>query len=105
MSAFSEFFLMKPDDVKRYAVEVLHRFDPDEETDCTEIGDGNMNFIYRVKRGEESVIFKQAGDMARRAIRHRSENRQLAVPRQCCKKQGRLVFCPESTRQRTFICR
>ena len=35
MSAFSEFFLMKPDDVKRYAAEVLHRFDPDEETTCT----------------------------------------------------------------------
>lgn len=36
MSAFSEFFLMKPDDVKHYAAEVLHRFDPDEETTCTD---------------------------------------------------------------------
>ena len=39
MSDYSSFFLMKPEDVKRYAVEVLHFFQPDEETDCIEIGD------------------------------------------------------------------
>ena len=33
MSDYSSFFLMKPEDVKRYAVEVLHFFQPDEETD------------------------------------------------------------------------
>jgi hypothetical protein len=62
MSAFSEFFLMKPDDVKRYAAEVLHRFDPDEETTCTEIGDGNINYVFRVRslRDGRSVIVKQA---------------------------------------------
>lgn len=34
---------------------------------CMEIGDGNLNFIYRVKnkRTGESVIVKQAGDFAR----------------------------------------
>ena len=40
MSDYSAFFLMKPEDVKRYAVEVLHFFQPEEETDCVEIGDG-----------------------------------------------------------------
>ena len=45
MSAFSEFFLMKPDDVRCYAVEVLHRFEPDEETACTEIGDGILIWL------------------------------------------------------------
>ena len=44
MSDYSAFFLMKPEDVKRYAVEVLHFFQPDEETDCVEIGDGNINY-------------------------------------------------------------
>ena len=67
MSAFSEFFLMKPDDVKRYAVEVLHRFDPDEETDCTEIGDGNINYVFQVRsrRDGRSVIVKQADKLLR----------------------------------------
>ena len=67
MSAFSEFFLMKPDDVKRYAVEVLHRFDPDEETDCTEIGDGNINYVFQVRsrRDGRSAIVKQADKLLR----------------------------------------
>ena len=43
MKSFDEFFLMTTDDVKRYAVEVLHKFAPDEETECIEIGDGNIN--------------------------------------------------------------
>ena len=67
MSAFSEFFLMKPDDVKRYAVEVLHRFEPDEETACTEIGDGNINYVFQVRslRDGRSVIVKQADKLLR----------------------------------------
>ena len=32
MRTFDSFFLMNTDDVRRYAVEVLHRFDADEET-------------------------------------------------------------------------
>ena len=46
MSDHSTFFLMKPEDVKRYAVDVLHFFQPDEETDCVEIGDGNINYVF-----------------------------------------------------------
>ena len=67
MSAFSEFFLMKPDDVRRYAVEVLHRFEPDEETACTEIGDGNINYVFQVRsrRDGRSVIVKQADKLLR----------------------------------------
>lgn len=77
MSAFSEFFLMKPDDVKRYAAEVLHRFDPDEETTCTEIGDGNINYVFRVRslRDGRSVIVKQADK------RLRSSGRPLDIYR------------------------
>ena len=32
MSDYSAFFLMKPEDVKRYAVEVLHFFQPRKHT-------------------------------------------------------------------------
>ena len=45
MSDYSAFFLMKPEDVKRYAVDVLHFFQPEEETDCVEIGDGKVGVI------------------------------------------------------------
>ena len=45
MKDFTEFYLMNTDDIKRYAVDVLHRFADGEETDCIEIGDGNINYV------------------------------------------------------------
>lgn len=67
MKNFNEFFLMNTEDVKRYAVEVLHKFEPDEETDSVEIGDGNINYVFRVwsKRDGHSVIVKQADRLLR----------------------------------------
>ena len=67
MSDYSAFFLMKPEDVKRYAVEVLHFFQPDEETDCVEIGDGNINYVFQVRsrKAGRSVIVKQADKLLR----------------------------------------
>ena len=67
MSDFNTFFLMKPEDVKRYVVEVLHRFDPEEETECREIGDGNINYVFQVRSCKDgrSVIVKQADKLLR----------------------------------------
>lgn len=67
MNEFDQFFLMKPEDARRYAAEVLHRFRPDEETDCVEIGDGNINYVFRVwsKEDGHSVIIKQADKLLR----------------------------------------
>lgn len=67
MSRFDQFFLMKPDDARRYAVEVLHRFAPGEETDCVEIGDCNINYVFRVwsRQDGRSVIIKQADKLLR----------------------------------------
>lgn len=67
MRDFGSFFLMNTEDVKRYAVEVLHRFAPDEETECREIGDGNINYVFQVRslRDGHSVIVKQADRLLR----------------------------------------
>ena len=67
MPGFDSFFLMNTEDVRRYAVEVLHRFAPDEPTECTEIGDGNINYVFRVvsKADGHSVIVKQADRLLR----------------------------------------
>ena len=67
MPGFESFFLMSTEDVRRYAVEVLHRFAPDEPTECTEIGDGNINYVFRVCSGADrhSVIVKQADRLLR----------------------------------------
>ena len=67
MRDFHSFFLMSTEDVRRYAVEVLHLFAPDEETECREIGDGNINYVFQVRslRDGHSVIVKQADRLLR----------------------------------------
>ena len=67
MRDFTEFFLMSTEDVRRYAVDVLHRFAPDEPTECTEIGDGNINYVFRLRSLADghSVIVKQADRLLR----------------------------------------
>lgn len=67
MSEFSEFFLMKPEDVKRYTVEVLHFFKPEDQLSCIEIGDGNINYVFKVwaESDGRSVIVKQADKLLR----------------------------------------
>lgn len=67
MSAFDEFFLMKPEDAKRYAVEVIHFFEAGEELECVEIGDGNINYVFQVRSRKDgrSVIIKQADKLLR----------------------------------------
>lgn len=67
MSDYNQFFLMKPDDVKRYAVEVLHFFQPGDDILCREIGDGNINYVFKVwtEKDGRSVIVKQADKLLR----------------------------------------
>lgn len=50
---------------------------------CKEIGDGNMNYIYRISDGEKSVILKQAGLSTRlsseRSISRKRNRREAAA--------------------------
>ena len=64
---FTEFFLMDAADAGRYAVEVLRRFSPDDSLVCEEIGDGNINYVFRVRSKSDgrSVIVKQADKLLR----------------------------------------
>ena len=67
MSTFDTYFLMNPEDVIEYAKEKLDLFDDKAELECKEIGDGNINYVFRVwdKNSSQSVIIKQAGETAR----------------------------------------
>jgi len=67
MSRFSTYFLMKPDDVVDYARTQLELFDMNADLRCKEIGDGNINYIFKVwdEKSDKSVIIKQAGVTAR----------------------------------------
>ena len=65
MARFDTYFLMKAADAAEYARTKLEGFGADLES--TEIGDGNLNYIFRVvdRKSGRSVVIKQAGDTAR----------------------------------------
>ncbi len=67
MTRYDTYFLMKPEDVAEYARTQLDVFAPDADLEGAEIGDGNINFIFRVRdrKTGQSVIVKQAGPTAR----------------------------------------
>lgn len=62
-----EYFTMKESDAIEYAKTVLNFFDEDAVLTCKEIGDDNLNYVFRVvdEKNNKSVIIKQAGPVAR----------------------------------------
>lgn len=62
-----EYFSMKESDAIEYAKTVLKFFSEDAVLTCKEIGDGNLNYVFRVVEEStgKSVIIKQAGPEAR----------------------------------------
>lgn len=63
MSKYGSYFLMVPKDVAEYVQEKLSFFNDNASLECKEIGDGNLNYVFRVvdKNTGMSVIVKQAG--------------------------------------------
>lgn len=73
MKRFDKYFLMECDDVIEYAKEKYDFFDKDAELSVKEIGDGNLNYVFRVQdeKTGRSVILKHSGVETRaRSGRH-----------------------------------
>jgi 5-methylthioribose kinase len=67
MSRFNKYFLLKTDDVAEYVQEKLSFFPADAKFECKEIGDGNLNYVFRLvdTNTGKSIIVKQAGEATR----------------------------------------
>ena len=67
MEKYSNYFLMDEQNVKEYAVFKLDFFNNVDDLEVIEIGDGNLNYVFRVKDNKlnKSVIIKQAGEELR----------------------------------------
>ncbi len=67
MSAFDRYFLMSEADVPAYVQEKISYFESGASLVCKEIGDGNLNYVFRVKDQAtgKSIIVKQAGEHLR----------------------------------------
>ncbi|MDT2523358.1 S-methyl-5-thioribose kinase [Enterococcus raffinosus] len=75
--AYQRHFLMDTQKIKQYVVEKLGAFPPEAPLTVTEIGDGNINYVFRVvnEATQESLIIKQADVLLR------SSGRPLAIDR------------------------
>ncbi len=64
---FSTYFTMSEEQAIDYTREKLNFFQPGDHLLCKEIGDGNLNYIFRVfsKSSGQSIIIKQSGPVAR----------------------------------------
>ena len=64
---YAKHFLLDVRTAIEYAREVLDYFDADEELGCTEIGDGNINYVFKVfgKTSGKSLVIKQADTLLR----------------------------------------
>lgn len=62
-----EHYLLDTETVKTYLVEQLRLFSPDEPLGAEEIGDGNINYVFRVRScvSGKSIIVKQADRLLR----------------------------------------
>ena len=64
MSRYDTYFLLKTEDVEGYIREKIpDYFSADEKLECKEIGDGNLNYVFRLINPVtgKSIIIKQAG--------------------------------------------
>ncbi len=77
MDRFNEHFRMDEEDIKVYVVSKLKLFENIEDITVSEIGDGNINYVFKVKdiKTKKSVVIKQADKLLR------SSGRPLDVDR------------------------
>ena len=58
---------MNEQDAIDYARTKLNFFNENAELECQEIGDGNLNYVFKIvdRKNGQSIIIKQAGPVAR----------------------------------------
>ena len=82
MPRYDTYFLMKEADVIDYVqTKYPGHFDKDAVLTVKEIGDGNLNYVFRVveEKTGKSIIVKQAGE----ALRISAAASAIASPRAC----------------------
>jgi len=71
MDRFKEHFKMNEDDIKVYTVEKLKLFENTDDVVVSEIGDGNINYVFKAfdKKSNKSIVIKQADKLLRSSQR------------------------------------
>ena len=100
MTTFTEtYFTMTEADAITYAKTQLSIFPEDATLSCEEIGDGNLNYVFRLvdRKTFQSVIIKQAGPVARISDEFKVSPDRNRIEHDILKIQGQLTpeFVPE----------
>ncbi len=108
MSKFDKYFLMNTEDIKEYVKEKLSIFNSDAVLEAKEIGDGNLNYVYKVweEASGKSVIVKQAGHEARISDEIKLSTDRARIEAEVLIKQGELApgFVPEVYKYDDIMC-
>lgn len=94
MTTFTKtYFTMTETDAISYAKSTLSFFADDAELSCNEIGDGNLNYVFRLvdKGSGQSLIIKQAGPVARISDEFKVSPDRNRIEHDILKIQGALV--------------
>lgn len=98
MNKYSSHFLMNVEEAKNYSKEKVKFFDDDEKLQGIEIGDGNINYVFKIWNEEsgKSLIIKQADKLLRSSGRPLDINRSR-IEAEILKIQKNLAkdFIPE----------
>lgn len=108
MPKFDNYFLMNTEDIREYVKEKLGIFNADAVLEAREIGDGNLNYVYRVweEATGKSVIVKQAGHEARISDEIKLSTDRARIEAEVLIKQGELApgFVPEVYKYDDIMC-
>lgn len=93
MADFNSYFLMNADEVIKYVRSKTDFFDGSAQLTCAEIGDGNLNYVFRVidEQSGKSLIVKQAGDTARISDEFKLSTNRIRIESNVLKLEGELA--------------
>ena len=98
MEQFDKHFLMDMETIQVYAKMKLNLFAPDEPLICQDLGDGNINYVYRLKSAQtgKSYILKHADTRTRSKASEVSLDR-IRIEAEALMMEGELApgFVPE----------
>ena len=92
MRDYSKHFLLDTESASQYAKDVLEIFNQDEKIHVEEIGDGNINYVFKVVSDEtnKSIVIKQADKLLRSSGRPLDLHRNK-IEAEILKIQGKLA--------------
>lgn len=92
MDKYCKHFLMDTEEAKIYSKDVVKYFAPDEKLEAKEIGDGNINYVFKIWNPEtgKSLIIKQADTLLRSSGRP-LDVRHSRIEAEILKIQGQLA--------------